>query len=287
MTVKSKLAEFFFRSETNLISLSTDESTWFVGITALAMTAGVLLSIPISEKIGRKRVFITSNIFSVLGYLIIFFTPSFLLLMLGRITQCFGMGLGAITLGVFLSEITTVSMRGPLIGISATACVIGQLVGSFLCIFIPIQFFSIVLASHSLMTSFLLIFLPGSPHWLIRNSKEEEAKRSIQFLRGNKYVGIDLELTEIKKCTVDRQKNSSESMNSRTFLMPLMTFIVVFAMLGTCGNDTFLFYGPTIFSLIDVGIPAGVLSTLPWIGFSIGYAGMGLESQGYVTIFMK
>ena len=81
---------------------------------------------------------------------------------------------------------------------------------------------------------------------------------------------------EIKNCIKEKEfvnKGSiHNALSTRTFTMPLLVFTVIFVVLGTCGNDTFVFYGPTIFSKIDVGIPTPVLSTLPWIGFSIGYA---------------
>merc|ERR1711964_253102 len=112
------------------------------------MTLGVLTSIPVSEIIGRRKLFFISNFFSVLGFLVIFLAPSFFLLMVGRGTQCLGMGLGAMTIGVFLSEISTVKMRGPLIGISQTSAVVGNLISSSLCIFLPIEFLSLVLASN-------------------------------------------------------------------------------------------------------------------------------------------
>merc|ERR1711892_94952 len=123
-----------------LVGLTVDESTWFVGITPLAMTLGVLISIPVSEKIGRKKLFFVSNIFSILGYVVMYFAPSFLLLVLGRATQCIGMGLGAMTIGVFLSEISTVKLRGPLMGVSQTSACVGQLIAASLCIFLPVEY---------------------------------------------------------------------------------------------------------------------------------------------------
>ena len=125
-----------------------------------------------------------------------------------------------------------------------------------------------------------LLFIPGSPQWLVRKGKEEDAIRSLKVLRGSKYPGIDLELMEIKTCVKDKESHGDgdrsiiEALKSRTFIRPLLTFTMIFISLGTCGNDTFLFYGPTIFTKVDIGIPSTVLSTLPWVGFSIGYAGM-------------
>ena len=273
----SKSMSCLFFRDSVLVDLTEDESTWFVGITPLAMTLGVLVSIPVSEIIGRKKLFFISNILSILGYLVIFFASSFLLLMLGRSIQCLGMGLGAMTIGVFLSEISTVKMRGPLIGISQTSATTGLLISSFLCIFIPIQFLSLVLACNSLLVIVLLLFIPRSPQWLVRKGKDEEAMKSLKVLRGSKYPGVDLELMEIKTCVKDKESESkgsvTKALKKRIFTRPLLTFTVVFIVLGICGNDTFVFYGPTIFRKIDIGIPPSVLATLPWVGFSIGYAG--------------
>ena len=266
----------FFRDSV-LVYLTGDESTWFVGITPLVMMLGVLISIPVSEIIGRKKLFFVSNIFSILGYLVIFFAPSFLFLMLGRSTQCLGMGLGGMTIGVFLSEISTVKMRGPLIGMSQTSTAVGLLIASTLCIFIPIKFLSLVLACNSFLVLLLLFFIPRSPQWLVRKGKDEDAIKSLKVLRGSKYPGVYLELLEIKTCVKDKESKSeglvTEALKKRTFTRPLLTFTVIFIVLGTCGNDTFVFYGPTIFTNIDIGVQATVLATLPWVGFSIGYAG--------------
>ena len=47
--------------------LTVDESSWFVGVTPLAMTFGVLLSIPICELVGRKKMFLASNFCAIVG----------------------------------------------------------------------------------------------------------------------------------------------------------------------------------------------------------------------------
>ena len=129
-----------FRSDTSLVSLTEEESTWFASLTVLSMTGGVLLSIPASEKLGRKNILLVSNLLSVVGYLVIFLATSFLHLMAGRGVQCVGMGLGVMTAGVFLSEICTVKLRGPLVGLSQTSLSIGQVLSTSVCIFLPIQF---------------------------------------------------------------------------------------------------------------------------------------------------
>ena len=121
-----------------LLHLTVDQGTWFMSVTPVAMVLGVLLSIPASEQLGRTKVFLTSQSLSLLGYLGLYLAPSFLLLAAARAVQCTGMGLGAMTTGVYLTEISTVRMRGPVSGCNMTSNVIGILCYTALCIGLPI-----------------------------------------------------------------------------------------------------------------------------------------------------
>jgi len=104
----------------------------------------------------------------------------------------------------------------------------------------------------------------------------EGARRSLRRLRGAGYPGVEIELEEIQQCCEDEkaQGNSSvlDEIRSRTFVIPMAIFTLIFILLGCTGNDTMVFLGPSIFSEVDVGLPAEVLTILPWIGFSLGYA---------------
>ena len=258
------------------VRLSLDEGSWFVSVTPVAMVAGVLLSIPASEKLGRKKIFLVSNCISISGYLLLFFAPSFLFLVIGRAVQCTGMGLGAMTTGVFLNEISTVKLRGPVSGCNMTSSVIGTLSYTVLCIVLPIQWLALALAVNHLLVIFLLLLLPESPQWLLRHGREDEAKESLRRLRGKNYPGLQVEVKEIKQCEKAREAQAQasflEAICSRTFSLPMFLFTVVFVCLALCGNDTLMFYGPTIFAQINIGISSSQLATLPWFGFAIGYA---------------
>ena len=96
-----------------------------------------------------------------------------------------------------------------------------------------------------------------------------------------------MELTEIRKCLKQRRATVTEPANSVLgrfmdikkrfgdvrFLKPLFVFSVLFGVLALGGNSTILFYGPTIFSSLKIGIDPTILAILPWIGFALGYAG--------------
>jgi MFS family permease len=150
-----------------LLHLTVDQGSWFVSISPLAMLFGVLLSIPASERLGRTKVFLTSQTLNLLGYLGLYLAPSFPLLMAARSVQCFGAGFTAMTTGVYLTEISTVRMRGPVSGCNMTSNVIGILCYTALCIVLPIQLLPLVQAANCALVFVLVLVLPESPQWLV------------------------------------------------------------------------------------------------------------------------
>ena len=64
-----------------------------------------------------------------------------------------------------------------------------------------------------------------------------------------RYPGVEVELQEIKQCVKegDSKKISFwQAIQERTFRIPMATFATIFLLLDICGNDTIIFYGPTI-----------------------------------------
>ena len=259
-----------------LLPLNPSEASWFVSLTPVAVSLGILLSIPASEHLGRKRMYLLSNGLSCIGYLAIHLAPNFNILLLSRLAQCGSMGFSMIITGVYLNEISTVKLRGPISGINMTSNVVGILFYTVLCIFLPIQWLSLALASHCLMVAILSLFLPFSPQWLARQSRDVEARSALARLRGSTYQGIQLEMDEIKQCIKEQETNAKASLKNalqtRSFLQPMAILSVIFICVGSCGNDTILYYGPTIFNQLSLGLPSDQLAALPWVGFTLGYA---------------
>jgi len=259
-----------------LLYLSELQGTWFVTVSPIAMNLGVFLSIPLCEWLGRTRMFLVANFCSMLGYIAVFFAPNFPVLLTARFFQVCAMGLADISPGVYLTEISTVKSRGPLSGCNMTAGVMGTLFYTAICIFLPIRFLSLAFVVHNVIVLLMVLLLPESPQWLVRKGREADAKAALLRLRGSTYRGADLEVDEIRLCTRIEEETSHESLkqtfSSAQFTRPLATFSIVFLCVGLAGNDTMVFYGPTIFSQMDLGLPPSTLATLPWIGFSAGYA---------------
>ena len=71
-------------STSGLLPLTEDEGSWFVAITPMGFGLGILLSIPISEHLGRKKTFLVSNFLCLIGIISMYLAPSFLVLVPAR-----------------------------------------------------------------------------------------------------------------------------------------------------------------------------------------------------------
>ena len=263
-----------------LLHLSVEESSWFAAITPIAISVGSFISIPLTEPLGLKRLLMLCNLTSGIGSLAIFLAPSFAVLILSRLLQCIGTGLGGAATVVYANEISTIKTRGPFIGALMLAVMLAALGYTALCIVLPIQWLSLVVVGHHALVFLLQLLLPNSPQWLLRKSREDEACESLKKLRGQKYEGIDAEVEEMKQVIEARaslaQTSTLNALKDRTFKMPLAILSCVFVIEACAGQETFLYYGPTIFSQIDIGVSSSFLATIPWIGLTIGYASSSL-----------
>ena len=174
-------------SSSGLLNLDQGQASWFNSVTPVGMCLGVLASIPASERLGRKKMFLISNVVSCLGFVCIYLAPSYLFLVAFRIGQCFGLGLGATTTAVFLTEVGIVRLRGPVSGCNMTSFCFGLLCYTAISPLVPVSLLAIVLALHCLVVFLLiLLLLPDSPQWLVRRGKEEDARAALKRLRGSR-----------------------------------------------------------------------------------------------------
>ena len=69
-----------------------------------------------------------------------------------------------------------------------------------------------------------------------------------------RYPGLEVELQEIRQCVKkadDKEISFWNALQDRTFRIPLATFAVIFFLLGICGIETMVFYGPTIAAQVE------------------------------------
>ena len=135
---------------------------------------------------------------------------------------------------------------------------------------IPIKVYSIALSLPSLVFMAVCWRMPESPIWLMRRGREEEARATLQWLRGEAY-NTEPEVKELEAVRSGEQTKSDktviELLKERSFIIPQLLTCVVFMfqvkclnflncfyslLQATCGCDVIAYYNGVIFS--DAGV---------------------------------
>jgi len=83
-----------------------------------------------------------------------------------------------------VSECSSPRIRGTLGSLTATSLSLGILVTYIVGAFVEWYVLAWILGSMPLILLIGMIFMPETPAWLLAHNLEDEAKKSLQFLRG-------------------------------------------------------------------------------------------------------
>lgn len=255
-------------------------SSALVGCVGGAAAAGFL-----SDKLGRKKVLLYSAILFVVSAVgcAVATAPAFLVV--SRIVGGVGVGFAAMVAPMFISELSPASMRGRLVSLYQLAITIGILVSyltnagllhyatghlagndSFLGFYLVTEVWRGMLGSNAipaLLFFILLFFVPESPRWLIKDGKEEVAKKILARINGDQDAKA--ELNDIKS-TISEGKGRFKQLLAPGIRIALIIGLVLPFLSQLTGITTVMYYAPAIFEKAGLGI-SSAMGSAAIIGF--------------------
>jgi sugar porter (SP) family MFS transporter len=199
------------------------EESWITSLVSVGAAIGPLLSIPVMDRIGRKKTLLIVAVPMIVSHLILAFTTDINLYYFSRLFLGLGVGCIYSVIPTYVGEIAENTNRG------AFGCVMGLMctAATLLCYtigpFLTIKAFCLVLVIPP-VTFFMLfgLFAPESPYFLLMMGKENEAKLALRKIR-NHFV--DKELEEMKK-NVEKSRlvnvSIRDSLNSKVIRRGLL-----------------------------------------------------------------
>lgn len=265
------LALPFFTSPNNTtqIFMDQDQSSWFVSLNQPLRMIGTLMASFLNEHIGRKKALLISIITMILGATTCYVANSFLVLMVGTLVCGLGTGLTLSPSYTLLSEISLIKFRGSLGSMNTLTANCGYLYGLVIGMCVPVIYLPMVIIAPALL--FLVVFwwIPESPIWLFKQGREDDAKSTLQWIRGKSYR-IEPEIKEIEAVVTSHiQTQSRQSVFSREFLYPSMLISVLFFFQAFSGADTLSYFALLIFK--DFAIEEKVVAILFQVMVTLGY----------------
>ncbi|KAJ0172281.1 hypothetical protein K1T71_012254 [Dendrolimus kikuchii] len=166
------------------LSLDDFQASWFGSLSFLTQPIGAFLSGPIVDYFGRKRASILVNIPHVVAWLLMYFAWDVPSLFIANALLGVGTGLMEAPITSYVSEISEPSLRGALSTVTQLFFAIGTLNIYYLGTIVTWRTAALISLAAPILASLLSLFIPETPIWLLSKKREEDALKSLRYLRG-------------------------------------------------------------------------------------------------------
>lgn len=207
----------------------------------------------LSDKIGRKKTLIITEIPLIIGWGIISLATTVEMIYIGRLLCGLGSGIVGAPARVYTSEITQPHLRGMLTALSSVALSFGVLFMYTMGAFMSWHMISAVSCLVPLIACIMMCFLPESPNYLVSKQKPEKAIQSLAKLRASSY-NLEKEINHLqdfaKKINAKKKLSFKETVAALlepSCLKPFCILTVYFMLYQFSGVNTVTFYAVQIF----------------------------------------
>jgi len=247
---------------------------WAVSCLALTATFGMMVSGPLSDRLGRRPVLKIAAVLFAVSAIASAIAPDFLLFIIARMIGGFGVGAALIIAPMYIAEIAPAAIRGRMVSFNQLNIVIGISAAFFTNYLILTLGQSDAAWTEALRLGewnwrwmvgietlpailyfFALFIVPESPRWLAMHGRDDDAREVLERVSGPEQAAIDLRAV----------KNSIEAD----------------AELG--GVSLKALFHPSMKLVLTIGISVGILQQITGINSVFFYAPMIFEQSGIGT----
>jgi sugar porter (SP) family MFS transporter len=256
--------------------LSKLELGWAVSSLTLSATVAMMISGPLSDRLGRKPVLKIAAILYTLSAIASAIAPSFWFLVLARMIGGFGVGASLIVAPMYIAEISPPQVRGRMVSFNQLNIVIG-ISAAFFSNYLILQLGNSSFTWAQLMKFdvynwrwmlgiesfpaafyfFSLIGVPESPRWLVMKGKEQAGLEIMTRASGKIQA---LKEIEAVKTSLSKEVHKNRLPIAELF-KPAMRFvltvgIIIAVLQQITGINAVFFYAPMIFEQSGIGTDA-------------------------------
>ncbi len=263
-------------------SLTKLQLGWSVASLTLTATLAMMVSGPLSDRFGRRKVLQWAAVLFAVSALGSAISPDFLSLVIARMIGGFGVGASLILAPMYIAEIAPPRMRGRLVSFNQLNIVIG----------ISVAFFTnyMILKLAALDTDWAIIlgfekwnwrwmlglellpallyfaglfFVPKSPRWLVMKGQTDQA-----IMIMNQFTDVNDAKKQINDAVKSiHEEKGKEKVKLTEFFKPayrlvLVIGIVIAILQQITGINSVFFYAPMIFEQSGIGTDASFIQAI-------------------------
>ena len=161
----------------------------------------------------------------------------------------------------YVAEISTPNLRG-ILSATGSFCIILGIFSQFLMgIYFDWKTITLISTSVPIVAIICLFFVPESPYWLIMKKRDEDARKSLMWLRGwlKTADGIKQEFDDLHKTLTmptsnENEESSWKAFGRRTFILPYFVCTLAFFIGHFSGMTTLQTYAVSIFAQLKAPV---------------------------------
>jgi len=260
-----------------------------VSAAIVGAVCGAWLSGKLNEMFGRRAVLLLSSALFTVGSLVEGLANGIVMVIVGRLTNGVAIGFTAMTVPVYIAEISPPQMRGKLVTAYNFSGTTGQFIasvmnGAFSYLYMNGWRFMLGVSAVPGIIMFVgCWFAPDSPRWLIQNDRVEDARQVLKSVR--RVKNVNSELNEIRRAVAEEVR-----MPMTTALMKMLSKKTTRrALLLGCGLQMFQqlsaintvkYYSASIIQL------AGVKNenTIVWLAAVVAFGSCLFETIAFLVV---
>jgi SP family arabinose:H+ symporter-like MFS transporter len=231
-------------------SLNSLQEGWAVAVVLIGCMFGAGLAGPISDRIGRRRLMLVSAVLFLVSAVGCALPRTITAFVIFRFVGGLGIGSAAVLSPLYIAEIAPARVRGALVSVNQLAIVTGILLAYFVnWVFAGAgpanwRWMYGMGAIPSVVFFLLLLGVPESPRWLVKNGREDEARTVLT--RADTAEAAAAGIRDIKN-TLALEEGSFREIFRPAFRRPLLIAVVLAVFQQITGINAILYYAPRIF----------------------------------------
>jgi len=171
-----------------------------VSMTLLGAAFGSLSGGSIADKFGRKPTIFVADFLFTIGCVVMAFTPSIAILIVGRFIVGLGVGVAAMVVPVYLSEVSPKKVRGIIVNLNVVFIALGQFIALVVCLLLGNRWrWMLGLAAiPAVLQAIGIIFLCESPRWLAKKHQNDKVKSALKQIYNAEAHELECITNELK-----------------------------------------------------------------------------------------
>jgi sugar porter (SP) family MFS transporter len=242
--------------------LTSFDKELLTSILLIGALVGALAAGRIADRVGRRPTVLGTAALFVAGVMLAAFSPSYGVLVAARVIIGLAVGSASMVVPLYIGEVVPPRVRGALVSFNQLAITSGILASYLVDYGLASSqnwrlMFGLAAIPAILMFTGML-FQRESPHWLVAQGREDEAREVLRRVRDE--GGIDAEIAEVRELSA-RRPSFREVLNPAVrHVMIIGVALAVFQQIT--GINTIIYYAPTLLSAAGLGNSAALLANV-------------------------